>query len=45
MLKRTLFSFGRQRTAPRPLDIDFTHGWSLRDLADLPMQRPQRDAR
>lgn len=45
MLKRTLFKFGRQRPAARPLDTDWTNGWSLRDLADLPVQRPARHDR
>jgi hypothetical protein len=42
---KTLWQKLRTRTENRPMATDWTTGWSLRDLADLPTQRPRRDER
>jgi hypothetical protein len=34
-----------RRPAPQPLVADWTVGWSLRDLADLPPHHPRRNER
>ena len=44
MRLKTLFDKLR-RPAPRPVMTDWTVGWSLRDLADLPPHHPRQAER
>jgi len=45
MRMKTLWQKLRIRPDSRPLATDWTTGWSLRDLADLPAHHPRRDDR
>lgn len=45
MSMRTLIEKLRSRAPSRPVITDWTTGWSLRDLADLPPHHPRRDER
>lgn len=45
MRMKTLFRKLRQRSTTQPMATDWTTGWSLRDLADLPAHHPRRDER
>ena len=42
---KTLWQKLRSRTDSRPVATDWTTGWTLRDLADLPSHHPRRDDR
>jgi hypothetical protein len=35
----------RSQNTTRPVATDWTTGWSMRDLADLPTYHPRRDDR
>jgi hypothetical protein len=43
MRMRTLWQKLRARAPMQPVTTDWTIGWSLRDLADLPTHRPRDD--
>lgn len=45
MRMKTLWQRLRARTPMQPVVTDWTIGWSLRDLADLPTHHPRRDDR
>lgn len=45
MRMKTLWQKLRARTPHQPIRTDWTTGWSLRDLADLPAYHPRRDDR
>lgn len=43
MQKKTLWQKLRSRIPARPVITDWTAGWSMRDLADLPPHHPRDD--
>lgn len=45
MKVKTVWQRFAPRPAVRPIATDWTNGWSLRDLADLPHHHPRRDDR
>ncbi len=45
MRMKTLLQKLRTKSQSRPVATDWTTGWTLRDLADLPSQHPRRDDR
>ena len=42
---KTLWQKLRSRARPQPVQTDWTTGWTLRDLADLPPHHPRHNER